>query len=246
MIRTIGQAARAIDRFGFCLLFPIKGLRLPSLWGALKGKSPFGSAQGRPQGFCLVAAWDKDAERLWAWKDELPRKGLTYYGKYFRGKGSLLSLEFLACFYCLEGNHDTSDEFKRLYHEGKITADAHAICRELAKRGPQATLELRYGLGWESKRGNRRFKRALVELQQRLLIVHWGTKAETRAWESAVYQLTARAFPKAVRAAGKLTPEKARGRIAARYREHYPRAEPREVARLFRWTRAQAEEALGG
>ncbi len=246
MIRTIAQAARYVDRVGFCLLFPIKGLRLPSLWGALKGKSPFGSAQGKPQGFCLVAAWDKDAERLWRWKDELPRKQLAYYGKYFRGKGSLLSPEFLPCFYCLEGNHGTRDEYEQLYREGKITVDAHAVCAALAKRGPQATLELRYGLGWESKRGNRRFKRALLELQQRLLIVHWGTKAETRAWESAVYQLTARAFPKAVRAAAKLSPDLARQRIAAQYRKQCAHAKPQEVARLFGWSRAEAEEALGG
>ena len=238
MIRTIAQAARHIDRVGFCLLFPIKGLRLPSLWGALKGKSP--------RKFNLVATWDADAERLWAWKDELPRKQLAYYGKYFRGKGSLLSLEFLACFYCLEGNHGTRDEYQQLYRQGKITVDAHAVCRELSKRGPQATLELRYGLGWESKRSNRRFKRALLELQQRLLIVHWGTKAETHAWESAVYQLTARAFPKAVRAAAKLSPEEARHRVAAQYRKLVPSTTPKEVTRLFGWSRAQAEEVLDG
>lgn len=235
MIRTIAQAARYIDRVGFCLLFPIKGLRLPSLWGALKGKS---------QGFCLVAAWDKDAERLWAWKDELPRKQLAYYGKYFRGKGSLLSLEFLPSFYCLEGNHGTRNEYERLYREGKITVDAHAVCAALSKRGPQATLELRYGLGWESKRGNRRFKRALLELQQHLLIVHWGTKAETRAWESAVYQLTARAFPKAMRAAAKLSPDVERQRIAAQYRKLVPSTTPKEAARLFAWSRAEAQAAL--
>ncbi len=156
----------------------------------------------------------------------------------------MLSLEFLACFYCLEGNHGTRDDYERLYREGKITADAHAVCAALAKRGPQATLELRYGLGWESKRGNRRFKRALLELQQRLLIVHWGTKAETRAWESAVYQLTARAFPKAMRAAAKLSPDVARQRIAAQYRKHRAHAKPQEIARLFGWSRAEAQAAL--
>jgi hypothetical protein len=238
MIRTIAQAARYIDRVGFCLLFPSKKLPLPSLIEASKGRAL--------RNYKPCADWSDDFMRPWRWKDELPHKQLAYYGKYFRGKGSLLSLEFLACFYCLEGNHGTRDEYERLYREGKITADAQAVCAALAKRGPQATLELRYGLGWESKRGNRRFKRALLQLQQRLLIVHWGTKAETRAWESAVYQLTARAFPKAVRAAAKLSPDVARQRIAAQYRKHRAHAKPQEVARLFGWTRAEAEEALGG
>ena len=238
MIRTIAQAARYIDRVGFCLLFPSKKLPLPSLIEASKGRAL--------RNYKPCADWSDDFVRLWRWKDELPRKRLAYYGKYFRGRGVFLSLEFLTYFYCLEGNHGTRDEYERLYREGKITADAHAVCAALAKRGPQATLELRYGLGWESKRSNRRFKRALLELQQRLLIVHWGTKAETRAWESAVYQLTARAFPKAVRAAAKLSPDLARQRIAAQYRKHRAHAKPQEVARLFGWSRAEAEEALGG
>ena len=236
MIRTIAQAARYVDRVGFCLLFPSKKLPLPSLIEASKGRAL--------RNYKPCADWSDDFMRLWRWKDELPRKQLAYYGKYFRGKGSLLSLEFLACFYCLEGNHGTRDDYERLYRAGKITADAHAVCAALARRGPQATLELRYGLGWESKRGNRRFKRALLELQQRLLIVHWGTKAETRAWESAVYQLTACAFPKAMRVAAKLSPDAARQRIAAQYRKHRAHAKPQEGARLFGWSRAEAQAAL--
>ncbi len=239
MIRTIAQAARYIDRVGFCLLFPSKKLPLPSLIEASKGRAL--------RNYKPCADWSDDFVRLWRWKDELPRKRLAYYGKYFRGRGVFLSLEFLAYFYCLEGNParlGAGDAFERLYREGKITADAHAVCAALAKRGPQATLELRYGLGWESKRGNRRFKRALLELQQRLLIVHWGTKAETRAWESAVYQLTTRAFPKAVRAAAKLSPDAARQRIAVQYRKHRAHAKPQEVARLFGWSRAEAQAAL--
>ncbi|MFB3140308.1 MAG: hypothetical protein ACE1Z1_03850 [Candidatus Acidiferrales bacterium] len=239
MIRTIAQAARYIDRVGFCLLFPSKKLPLPSLIEASKGRAL--------RNYKPCADWSGDFVRLWRWKDELPRKRLAYYGKYFRGRGVFLSLEFLAYFYCLEGNParlGAGDALERLYHEGKITTDAHAVCAALVKRGPQATLELRYGLGWESKRSNRRFKRALLELQRRLLIVHWGTKAETRAWESAVYQFTVRAFPKAVRAAAKLTPDVARQRIAARYRKYSPKATPQEVARLFGWSRAEAQAAL--
>ena len=227
IIRTFAQAAAYIERVGFCVLFPVKGLPLPSLWVAVKGKSP--------RRFNLVAAWDEDAERLWAWKDEFPRRRRAYYGKYFRGKASLISPAFLPCFYRLEGNRGVADEYQQLYAEGKITADAHALCHELFQHGPQAVLELRYGLGWSSKRGNLRFKRALEELQRRLLIVRWGTKAETRAWESAVYQLTPRAFPRAVKEAAKLTAEEARRRIAAQYHRLNSAATERDLQRLFGW-----------
>lgn len=94
-VRTIKQAAAYIDQVGFCLLFPIKRLALPSLWAAVKGRSP--------RRFDLIAEWDADTERLWEWKDELPRRRLAYSGKYFRTKASLLSLKFLPCFYRLEG-----------------------------------------------------------------------------------------------------------------------------------------------
>lgn len=235
-VRTFAQAAAHIERVGFCLLFPIKGLPLPSLWAAVKGRSP--------RNFNLVAAWDADAEKLWGWKDQFPKRRRAWYGKFFRGKGSLLSPAFLSCFYRLEGNYGQADEHERLYGEGRITADARAIAAELRRHGPQGVLELRYALGWTSKRGNRRFKRALEELQRRLLLVRWGTKAETNAWESAVYQLTPRAFPRAAKAAAKLTGEEARRRIAAQYRHLNPPATPRDLMRAFGWSKEESGLAL--
>jgi len=237
-LRTLSQAGKVIERYGFCLLFPFKGVKLPSLVGAIKGRP---LRHYDPRTDC-----SDDFLRAWKWKDELPRKRLAYYGKYFRGRGTFLSLEFLSCFFCLEGNPGAGDGFERLYRAGELSPEARAVCKEIAKNGPLGTLELRYALGWEAKRANHRFKRAVLELQKRLLITHWGVAAETRAWESNVYQLTARAFPKAVRAAAKLSPEKARCRIASCYRKQYPKVTPPEIARLFRWTCARAEDALGG
>ncbi len=236
-VRTIAQAAAFIDRVGFCLLFPSKGLRLPSLWAAVKGRPrPGFELKARK----ILAVWDADAERLWRWKDELPRRRLAYSGRYFRGRKALLSLAFLPCFYRLENNYGTADEYEQLYREGRLSADAHAVAARLYKHGPQAALELRYALGWSDQRGNRRFKRALGELQQRLLIVHWGTKAETAAWESVVYELTPRAFPRAARASLKLAPEEARRRIAVQYRRLNPAATPADFRRLFGWSSGSA------
>jgi hypothetical protein len=243
-VRTLKQAARYIDHVGFCLLFPIKGLRLPSLWAAVKGRVPVPSPGEGPKNFNLVAAWDDDAMKLWEWKDELPRRRLAFSGKVFRGKQSLLSLEFLPCFYCLAENYAAPKGYEPLYREGKLSPAARAICAELYRHGPQATLALRHALGFASARQNRRFKRALEELQRRLLIVHWGVEAETRGWESVVYQLTPRAFPRAVRAAASLSRAEARDRIVGNYRRLLPGATPADAARLFGWPLADARAAF--
>ena len=237
-VRTLDQAARAVKELGFCLLFPGKKLRLPSLVEAVEGRLLPDYNPRRD--------WSSEFLRVWKWKDELPRKRLAWYGKYFRGRGTFLAPEFLAYFYRLEGTPGSDDDYARLYRDGRISADARLVCAELLEHGPLGSMELRYALKWEGKRGNQRFQRALRELQSRLVLVHWGTKAETKAWESAVYQFTPRAFPKAVRKASKLTVEDARRRIAAQYRRYRPQVTPRELARLFRWARAEAYDALGG
>ena len=247
MPKNIQQAARYIDRVGFCLLFPIKRLPLPSLWGWLKGRP---EAWG-PREFSLVGTWDADSERLWDWKDELPRRRRAYYGKYFRGRGSLIALAFLPCFYCLAENylevlppHDPEASGEQLYRAGKISADAYIICKQLYNDGPLPVLELRHACGFVTPRRNLRFKCALEELQRRLLIVHWGTAQETHGWESNVYELVSRAFPRAVRLAAKLSAEGARQEIAAQYRQLRPQATSVELVRVFGWSRAAAEQAL--
>ncbi len=240
-IRTLAQAGKAIDRLGFCLLFPNKGVLLPSLIEEATDR--------KLRSYNPRTDWSDDFLRVWKWKDELPRKRLAWYGKYFRGRGLFLSPQLLACFYCLEGNHPSRNDggaYERLYRAGRITADARTVAAELQESGPRGTLELRYSLGWGSKRGNLRFKRAMAELQARLMVTHFGAQAETRAWQSAVYQLTPRAFPKAVRTAAKLSPEEARRHIAGQYRKHYPKVSPPQLARLFRWPREEAQAALAG
>jgi hypothetical protein len=62
-IRTIQRAAGFIDDLGFALLFPAKGVALPSLYEAATDLPP-GDIE-----------WGPDPERVWGWKDELPRLG---------------------------------------------------------------------------------------------------------------------------------------------------------------------------
>ena len=89
----------------------------------------------------------------------------------------------------------------RLYADGRIRDDARVIWEALEEHGPLATLELRHLCHMETKAGNVRFKRAMLDLQCLLVVVHFGSEQETGAWASGRFELTSRAFPKQTAAA---------------------------------------------
>jgi hypothetical protein len=215
------------------MLFPIKNFHLLSLYEAIKGGKP-------PQKF----TWDRDVENLWKWKDQLGKQRRAYYGKYFRGRGTFISLEFLPCFLAMRESALAPEDCQQFHAAGRITAEARAIWEALTKHGPLATLELRHTCKFDSKRGNVRFKRAMVELQCLLVVVHFGTEQETAAWASGRFELTSRAFPEAVHKAADISPEAARAAIAAKYREWHPGAESARIARLFGWSKNETMAAF--
>ncbi len=229
-MRTLADAARFLDHVGFCVLFSVKGVELPSLY--------FAAARKR------AMTWDRYALLIWDWKDELPRKRRAFYAKYFKGRGSFLSLAMLPHFLAIEESAAAPEDSGRFYENGRITHDAKVIWETLTAHGPMATLELRHACKMESKQGNVRFKKAMLELQRALLVVHFGSEQETAAWTSGRFELTARAFPRQVSEARKITPEGARAAIAAKYFEIYPGAPTMQVARLFGWSKPDTHAAI--
>jgi hypothetical protein len=227
---TPADAVRFIDAAGYCLLFPIKRVPLPSLYYACARRQAF--------------KWDKYTEKIWGWKNELPRRRRAFYAKYFKMRGTFISLEMLLHFLASAGSPIAPDDFERFYAAGRISHDARTIWRTLAEHGPLPTLELRHACKMESKAGNARFKRAIQQLNCLLAITHFGAEQETAAWASNRFELTARAFPKQARAARRITPAKARAALAAKYREWHPEADWRVLARLFGWSRLDAQAAL--
>jgi hypothetical protein len=221
---------RYLDAVGICVLFPIKNLPLPSLYYAA-------SRHAQPD-------WDRYAQKIWPWKDELPHRRRGFYAKYIRGRGTFLSLKMLPSFLAVEGSAVAPGDHARLYTAGLIGADARALWETLEKHGPLATLELRHACKMETTAGNVRFKRAALELQRRLLVVHFGAEQETRAWASTRFELVCRAFPRETSAARRISPESARAAIGRKYFEWHPEATPVLLARLFGWSRADAVAAL--
>jgi len=232
-VATLAEAVKFIDAAGFCTLFPVNNVPLPSLYCAVTGRDADDGI-----------VFDKHFETIWHWKDELPRRGRAMYAKYFRGKGTFISRRQLPNFLAMREAAVAPHDHQRFYREGRIHDDARLIWEALAEYGPLATLELRHACKMETTAGNLRFKRAILDLQCLLLVSHYGSEQETGAWASAKYELTSRAFPDQTTAAFQLEPEAARTKLAAQFAALNPGAQPAQVARLFGWTKTQAEAAL--
>jgi hypothetical protein len=232
-VATAADAVRFIDAVGYCLKVSIKNLPLPSLYYAVARRD----IRNGP-------GWDRFYEKIWRWKDDLPRRHRAFYARYFKGRGTFISLKLLPYFLALEGAAVTPGDHERLYAAGRIGADARLIWEVLERYGPLATLELRHAAKMETVAGNVRFKRATAQLERRLLVVHFGTEQETAAWASGRFELTCRAFPMETAQSQNISPESARAQIAKKYREWHSDVAPIKLARLFGWTKDEVVTAL--
>jgi hypothetical protein len=232
-VLTAAEAVKYIDATGYCMLYPVANVPLPSLYYAV-------TRRNRHVDF----VWDKYSVMLWRWKDELPRRGRAFYGKYFRARGTFISLKLLPHFLAMREAAVVPGDHERFYAEGRIREDARIIWEALAEHGPLATLELRHSCKMDTKAGNVRFKRAILDLQCLLVAVHFGVEQETAAWASGRYELTCRAFPKETAAARRISPEEARTKLAAKFLEWHTGAPHAQLARLFGWRKADSIAAI--
>lgn len=232
-VLTLAEATKYINATGYCMLFPVANVPLPSLYYAVARRNPHEKM-----------VWDKYSVMVWRWKDELPRRRRAFYAKYFRGRGTFISLKHLPNFLAMREAAVAPGDHERFYADGRIREDARVIWQALEEHGPLATLELRNVCKMDSKPGNVRFKRAILELQCLLVAVHFGLEQETAAWASGRYELTCRAFPKETAAARDIPPEQARRALAGKFLEWHTGAPPAQLARLFGWTKDEAIAAI--
>jgi hypothetical protein len=224
-IASLGRAAAFIEDVGFALLFPSRGIEFPSL---------FQAASEQPIESISEVTWGPDAERAWGWKDELPRQGLAWYGRFLRGRPSFLSPALLADLYPRTG--EPAD-----FTEAGLRPEARRVAEILLLSGPTSTATLREALGAEGRRGQARFSRTLDELGRTLVVTHFGTEEQGPGWPAVVLELTSRAFSLRSR---RRRPEEARLRAAGRFVDTMVRAEPEEMARAFRLSSSQAAVTL--
>jgi hypothetical protein len=170
-VRSSAQAAAFVEDVGFALLFPSERVLVPSLWEAVAGEDaePFATGMGA------------DEQRVWSWKDELPRHGLVWYGNFVAGRGSFLSPSLLRWLYPASGGPDDHTDLE-------LSPAAHEVATALAE-GPLPSAKLRALIGDRS-----RYQRAAVELQHHLLVTTAGVQEQAAGWPSRVLDLTCRRF----------------------------------------------------
>jgi hypothetical protein len=212
-IGSIGRASRFIDDVGFALLFPSDRVFVPSLWEAVAGGDTEPFATGM----------NSNEQRVWAWKDELPLRGLAWYGNFVGGRGSFLSPRLLRLLYPASGDVDDHLELD-------LSPTAHELAAALVD-GPMSSAALRAFLG-----DRHRYQRAAVELQRHLLVTNAGVQQQASGWPSVLLDLTCRRFEVGTEQDLLAAAELFIGVVLD--------TSVGDLARAFRWPLAQARELL--
>ena len=222
-LRNPEQAVEFVNDVGFCFLFPQKGVEMPSLWEAICGVS-------RP---VPIHHDDRALGYAWHWKDELPSRGLVYYGKLLRKKPTLVSLDLLPYFYALSDNYGEQDDYVAEYEDGTLSEEARRVYEALLTRGALPTSHLRREAGLAGKSNASRFNRALVELQVGLKIVKTGISDQSSWRYCYVYDLLLRRWPELPETARNITRREARRILVARYLDNVIEVDRTIIHRLF-------------
>ena len=204
LVTTIDQAGAFVDRVAFAVLFPAERIDAPSLWEAVAGpdETPFASGMGPAE------------ERVWSWKDELPRIGAAWSGRFIHKRASLLSPALLNALYV--GAGEPSDHAAL-----DLPDDAHRICEALVT-GPLPTVALREIVG---DRG--RYDKAMSSLHRHLLVTAAGVDTRGTGWPAMVVDLSCRLFD--------VGSGPNYGYAAARFAETMIATTPGALARAFGW-----------
>jgi hypothetical protein len=236
-IQTVEEARAFVERVGFCFLWPIKGIEMPSLFHAIAGR-----VRDVPNKHN-----DPDLSKCWGWKDRALGRRWWYYGKLLRRKATLVSLDLLPAFYACSDNYGGLDDYVEEYRAGTMTAEAKRIYEALLEYGPLDTVRLRRESHMAAEGAKSRFERALVELQVGLKVLPIGV-AEAGAWRYAfVYELVQRHLPELPLQAREIQRSQARRMLVTRYLENVIAAERSMLERVFhvlRWTKRELDATL--
>jgi hypothetical protein len=235
-VRQIEAALDFVNARSFVYFWPIRGVELPSLWGAVAGNRP------------VADQHDDPGHITWRWKDQWLGEKKWYYAKVLRGKATLIALSALPHFYALSENFGDPEDYRLQYEAGQLTVEAKQVYEALLVKGKLDTLSLRREARLTGTEHNTRFERALVELQRDFKILPVAV-AEAGAWRYAfVYELVGRWFPDLPAQAQGISRGEARAYLADAYLKSVGAAPEVQLSRLFGWradeTRRTCEKLL--
>ena len=178
---TPEEAAAWIDDVGLALLFPNLDYVLPSLWEAIADDVEVRWALRDDEG--KFESFTPEMQKLWTWKDELPRLRLACVGLHLCRTSSIVAPRLVAPVYALTGRAGAPDDFRDAL-EGLELEVAEAA---LELRQPTTRRELRMLVGADKRSTDR----AVNALQHKLVLTNAG-RAEEPGWASTLHDLFAR------------------------------------------------------
>ncbi len=152
-VETVLDAEHFIERTGFAACLADMRRPGPSLYVAVCGR--------RDAVMPRNVQTDPEASLTWQLKDQLVRRGKTYYAKLWRGKAMFLAPRMIPYFHAVWG-------LRRRDEAQRLSLEAHTVLRVLRNAWELGTADLRA----ESHVTDRRvFTQALDELQAAMLVV---------------------------------------------------------------------------
>ena len=232
-VKNKDEAIHFVNERGFIYFWPITGIILPSLWGAVAGDRP------------VPDEHDDPGHISWDWKDSLLGKHVWFYGKILRKKATIISMEIAPYFYALTENYGSpEDDYLTIYEQGRMTQEAKAIYEALLDCSPLDTINLRKSAHLSSQDSASRFERALSDLQADFKIMPVGV-VDAGSWHySFAYDIVARYEPSIVENARYLGELDARQKILELYFRSLGAAQYRDFAKLFGWKPADMQQAI--
>lgn len=212
-VGSVGRAGSFVADVGFALLFPTPRALVPSLWEAVAGEDVEPFATGM----------DASEQKVWRWKDELPRRRLAWYGTFVAGRGSFVSPSLLRLLYPGAGGLDDHEALE-------VSRTAHEIADALAAE-PLSSAALRKLIG-----DRNRYQRGVTELQRQLIVTSAGVQDQPSGWPSGLLDLTCRRFE----VGGEADPVSATAVFLGTVLE----ATAADLSRAFRWPVAEARAHL--
>jgi hypothetical protein len=180
-IRTVDQASVWIDVVGLALLFPNGDFVLPSLWEAVEGTPVVEWAVRGEDG---KQHFTPSMEKVWAWKDELPRQRIACVGLHVARTSSLVAPRLVGAVYALTGRSGALDDFR-----GELAGLELAVADAALELGrPTTRRELRLLVGADKRRTDA----AVNALQRKLVLTNAGLAEHETSWASTLHDLFAR------------------------------------------------------
>jgi len=170
MIRSVGAAAKWLDRVGIAALIPGPEVVVPSLWEAVAGTREVTWATRRDDG---TQEFTPEMARCWAWKDELPARGLALVGKHFGTRAALVAPRLVSQVVAAAADRRAA-----------LTAFDRHVEGVVREHGPCTVPQLRGLCGAEKKHVDR--------LQRALVLTNAELVAQRQGWDAIAVDLVGR------------------------------------------------------